>query len=77
MDDPTYGVDPAARKKIFSSIEDASANGVAIVVFSTEPEQLVNVCTRIIVLSGGRIAKELYRADGSLTRETIARWCYA
>ena len=77
MDDPTYGVDPAARKKIFSSIEDASANGVAIVVFSTEPEQLVNVCTRIIVLSGGKIAKELYKADGSLTRETIARWCYA
>lgn len=77
MDDPTYGVDPAARQKIFSSIRNASGNGVAVVMFSTEPEQLANVCTRILILSNGQVAHELHAADGTLSREAIARWCYA
>ena len=77
MDDPTYGVDPAARQKIFASIKDASRNGVAILMFSTEPEQLANICTRILILSNGQVVHELHAADGTLSRETIARWCYA
>lgn len=76
MDDPTYGVDPAARMKIFASIKNASENGVSVVMFSTEPEQLAYVCTRIIVMNHGKIMQELHAADGTLTRESIARWCY-
>lgn len=77
MDDPTYGVDPAARQKIFASMKNASRTGISMVVFSTEPEQLVYVCTRILVLKKGRIIQELFADDGSLTREAIARWCYS
>ncbi len=76
MDDPTYGVDPAARLKIFEAIRDSARNRVSIVVFSTEPEQLAVLCDRVIVLQKGQIVHELNKADGSLTRETIARWCY-
>ena len=77
MDDPTYGVDPAARQKIFASMKTASQTGISMVVFSTEPEQLVYVCTRILVLKKGKIIQELHKEDGSLTREAIARWCYS
>lgn len=77
MDDPTYGVDPAARQKIFASMKNASETGIAMVVFSTEPEQLANVCTRILVLKKGKIVQELHAEDGGLTREKIARWCYS
>ncbi|MDO4269452.1 MAG: sugar ABC transporter ATP-binding protein [Eubacteriales bacterium] len=77
MDDPTYGVDPAARQKIFSSIREASGQGVSIIVFSTEPEQLAYICTRVLVLRAGQIVQELSQKDGTLTRESIARWCYA
>ena len=77
LDDPTYGVDPAARMKIFAAIQDSARNHVGIVVFSTEPEQLATLCNRVIVLKKGVITHELKREDGTLTRESIARWCYA
>lgn len=76
LDDPTYGVDPAARMKIFAAIQDSAKNHVGIVVFSTEPEQLATLCDRVIVLQKGVIAHELKREDGTLNRESIARWCY-
>ena len=77
MDDPTYGVDPAARQMIFASMKNASLNGVSMLVFSTEPEQLASVCTRMLIISKGRITHELFAEDGSLTRESVARWCYS
>lgn len=76
LDDPTYGVDPAARRKIFAAIQDSARNHVGIVVFSTEPEQLATLCDRVLVLQKGRITHQLRKTDGTLTRETIARWCY-
>ena len=77
LDDPTYGVDPASRITVFEAIKSASENHVGVVIFSTEPEQLALICTRVIVLQHGKIAAELTHEDGSLTRESVARWCYA
>lgn len=74
LDDPTYGVDPASRLRIFETMRAAAENNVGLVVFSTEPEQLVNVCTRIVAVQAGRVAAEL--AGEELTRESIARWSY-
>ncbi|HML36791.1 MAG TPA: sugar ABC transporter ATP-binding protein [Bacillota bacterium] len=77
LDDPTYGVDPAARLKIFAAIRDSAANNVGVVVFSTEPEQLAFLCSRVLVLRKGKVVNELSKEDNTLTRESIARWCYA
>ena len=76
LDDPTYGVDPAARLKIFAAIQDSARNHIGVVVFSTEPEQLATLCDRVIVLQKGLVAQVLKKNDGTLTRESIARWCY-
>lgn len=74
LDDPTYGVDPAAREAIFEAIEESSARGVCVLFFSTEPEQLVRICHRILVLREGRIVTELSGPD--LNLETVIEWSY-
>lgn len=75
LDDPTSGVDPGARETIFEILHDAAREGVAILLFSTEPEQLATICSRVLILRHGRIVTEL--TGQTLSRETISRWCYA
>jgi ribose transport system ATP-binding protein len=75
LDDPTNGVDPSARQKIFEILRDAAREGVGVVVFSTEPEQLAGICDRVLILRDGRIVRELGKDE--LTPQTITEWCYA
>lgn len=76
LDDPTYGVDPASRIRIFTAMREAAAANVAMIVFSTEPEQLAGLCSRVLALHSGRIVAELKESDGTLDRNSIAKWCY-
>jgi ABC-type sugar transport system ATPase subunit len=73
LDDPTSGVDPGARETIFSILREAASGGLAILLFSTELEQLVAMCSRVLVLRNGTIETEL--AGGELTREAVTKWC--
>lgn len=75
LDDPTSGVDPGAREKIFEVLHAAAGEGLAILLFSTEPEQLASICGRVLILRQGRIVTEL--TGQTLNRESISRWCYA
>lgn len=77
LDDPTYGVDPGSRIRVFETIHKASEQNIGIILFSTEPEQLAYICTRVIILREGKVESELRKDDGSLSRESLARWCYA
>lgn len=77
LNDPTNGVDPGARIRILAAIKEAAAKGVAVLFLSTEPEQLANHCTRVLILKEGKLAHELSAKDNSLSRENIARWCYS
>jgi ABC-type sugar transport system ATPase subunit len=75
LDDPTSGVDPAARQKIFELLREAALNGIGVLAFSTEPEQLAAVCSRVLIIREGSIASEL--TGDAIDRQTISRWCYA
>jgi ABC-type sugar transport system ATPase subunit len=75
LDDPTNGVDPGAREKIFTVLRQAAMEGLGILIFSTEPEQLANICSRVLVLRSGKVAHEL--SGRTLTHESISQWCYA
>jgi ABC-type sugar transport system ATPase subunit len=59
LDDPTAGVDPGARRQLFAILHEAAAQGLALIVFSTEPEQFAEHCSRVIVLGDGRVVAEL------------------
>ena len=75
LEDPTYGVDPNARAKMFEVLRGAAAEGVTILLLSTEPEQLAEMCSRVLILRNGVVAAELTGND--LNEETISQWCYA
>jgi ribose transport system ATP-binding protein len=74
LDDPTYGVDPGAREIIFDAIVDAAAQGVCVLFFSTEPEQLTRVCHRVVIVRDGANATEL--SGPELTLENLVGWSY-
>ncbi|HEX4092250.1 MAG TPA: ATP-binding cassette domain-containing protein [Trebonia sp.] len=74
VDDPTYGVDPGARQTIFAAIRDAAALGVCVLFLSTEPELMLQACTRIAVIRDGVVSENLSEAE--LTPTSIAEWSY-
>jgi ribose transport system ATP-binding protein len=60
-DEPTRGVDVAARAEIHELLAELARAGKAIVVVSSEIEELRAVCDRIVVLSAGRVARTFAR----------------
>jgi ribose transport system ATP-binding protein len=59
LHDPTRGIDVRAKQELYAAILGLARSGVGVVWFSTEVEELVHVCHRVIVLYQGRIADEL------------------
>ncbi len=68
FDEPTRGVDVGAKAEIYRLIEEERQEGMAILVVSSELEELFSICHRIIVLRRGRIAAELHRSEFSKER---------
>jgi ribose transport system ATP-binding protein len=55
LDEPTQGVDVGAKAAIYDIVKDAARAGTAVLVVSTESEELVGLCDRIIVISQGAV----------------------
>jgi ribose transport system ATP-binding protein len=68
LDEPTRGVDVGAKSEIYKLIEEARREGMAILVASSELEELTGICHRIIVLRRGLITAELERSEFSKER---------
>jgi ribose transport system ATP-binding protein len=69
MHEPTQGVDIGARRDIFAKIREAADGGMAILIASTEYEDLVNLCDRVLVFRHGRVVSEL--AGTALTEDHL------
>lgn len=69
LHEPTQGVDVGARAAIFKRIRDAASEGAAVLLASSEYEDLPHLCDRVIVFRGGRAVSELHGA--SLTHERV------
>jgi ribose transport system ATP-binding protein len=59
LDEPTQGIDVAAKDQIHRLIDDAAATGVATLVASTDTDELVRLCHRVVVLANGRVVATL------------------
>jgi ribose transport system ATP-binding protein len=66
FDEPTRGVDVGAKTEIYRVIADLAANGIAVVVVSSEMPELLGLCSRILVMREGRVVAE---ADGATANE--------
>jgi ribose transport system ATP-binding protein len=63
LEEPTQGVDVATKAFIHQQLMDAAARGSAVLVTSSDDEELAALCQRVAVLSGGRIAAWLEGGD--------------
>jgi len=59
LDNPTQGVDVGAKEEIYNIIHRLAQQGVAIIVLSSEAQEVIRVCDRTLVLFHGRQAGEL------------------
>ncbi|WP_440709419.1 sugar ABC transporter ATP-binding protein [Herbiconiux sp. YIM B11900] len=69
LHDPTRGIDVRAKQELYGAIVDLAKQGVGILWFSTEVEELVHVCHRVVVLYQGQVADELI--DHRLTADNV------
>ncbi|MEZ5720536.1 MAG: hypothetical protein R3D59_01840 [Paracoccaceae bacterium] len=58
MDEPSRGVDVAAKEQIFKLVRDLAAEGLAVLFVSSEIEEVLDVCDRILVIHEGEITGE-------------------
>jgi ribose transport system ATP-binding protein len=61
MDEPTRGIDVAAKYEIYSIIDRLAAEGAGILFISSEIEELLAMCDRLLVMSKGEIVGEFGR----------------
>jgi ribose transport system ATP-binding protein len=71
MDEPTRGVDVGAKYEIYAIIERLAAASGGVLFISSELEELLAMCDRILVMNAGEIVSEFARAD--FDRERILR----
>ena len=69
LDEPTRGIDVGAKYEIYQLILDLAAKGKTVLMVSSEMPELLGVCDRILVMSGGRLAGEVNAATA--TQEEI------
>jgi ABC-type sugar transport system ATPase subunit len=58
LDEPTRGVDIEAKRQIYDLLDQLAAQGTAVLVASSEMEELMLVCDRLLIIKDGRIAAE-------------------
>lgn len=59
LDEPTRGIDVGAKYEIYQLIIDLANKGKVVMVVSSEMPELLGICDRILVMSGGRLAGEV------------------
>lgn len=72
LDEPTRGIDVGAKFEIYKIMSGLAKEGRAILMISSELPELIGMCDRIYVMSGGRLTAEL--APESFSQETILKY---
>lgn len=65
LDEPTRGVDVGAKAEVHALLDELARRGAAIVVASSEMEEILAVADRVLVLHDGAVAGELTRTDAT------------
>jgi ABC-type sugar transport system ATPase subunit len=68
LDEPTRGIDVGAKQEIYQLMNRLAAQGVGIVLISSELPEIVALSDRVLVMRAGRVAAELDRAEATQAR---------
>ena len=68
LDEPTRGIDIQAKQQMFQLMWEMSRRGIASIVVSSELEELLDVCHRILIMKKGRITGEVVPAETPLEK---------
>jgi len=71
FDEPTRGIDVGAKTEVFELMDELARSGAAVLMVSSEMQELLQVADRILVMRQGRITGEL---PGRTTQEEIMRY---
>ena len=74
LDEPTRGVDVGAKFDIYATIRGLTAQGVGVVMVSSDLPELIGLSDRIGILQGGRLT-QILPAEG-LTEGALLALCY-
>lgn len=69
LNDPTRGIDVGTKQEIYQLLRRLAEEGSAILFYSTDYDELIGCCDRVLVLYDGRIVKEL--AGGEITERAL------
>ena len=72
LDEPTRGVDVGAKQEIYAIMNDLAAQGMAIVMVSSDLPEIINMCDRVCVMRAGRLIRELPREE--ISQENIMKF---
>ena len=69
LDDPTAGIDIGSRRELLGHVRRFADAGNAVILVSSELEELAEVCDRVVILRGGAVGRTLSRAAGDAVSE--------
>jgi len=72
MDEPTRGIDVGAKAEIYELMNRLAAEGMAIIMISSEMPEIVNMSDRVVVMNSGRVAAIL--EHDQISQETIMKY---
>jgi ABC-type sugar transport system ATPase subunit len=70
-DEPTRGVDVGAKRSIYDLIRSLAKDGMAVLLISSEHEEVLGLAHRVLVMRGGRVVAEL--DDDSMSEDAVMR----
>lgn len=75
VDEPTRGIDVGAKAKIYNIMIDLAKRGIAIIMISSEMQELIGMSDRVVVMSNGKITGELTGEDAK-SQQTILKLAF-
>ena len=63
IDEPTRGVDIGTKEQIYRFVAQLAEDGLSVVVISSEMQELIGLCHRVVVMRNGHVAGEVSQAD--------------
>jgi len=72
VDEPTQGVDVGARMDIYRTLREVANRGVAVIVVSSDAQEVAGLCDRVLIFSRGHVVEQLSGEDVVESRITSA-----